>query len=136
MTRPQSYLVAAVLMVLLSLARAVVQFPFLARGTAGNVGFFSDSDPGPPFFLTVVNFVVTVLGFVSAYGVWRGEKWGVVMTIALCALAMLDQVPALLFVPFPWRLIAAAGIVWAAIIIVLLLRPTSRPAVASTSRSF
>jgi hypothetical protein len=49
-------------MVLLCLARAVVQFPFLARGADGKVGVFGESDPGPPFFLTVVNFVVTVLG--------------------------------------------------------------------------
>ncbi len=135
MTRPQSYLSAAVLQVLLCLARAVVQFPFLARGAAGNVGVFGESDPGPPFFLIVVNFVVTVLGFVASYGVWRVEKWGVVLTIALCALAILDQIPALLFVPFPARLVAAVGIAWAATIIVLLLRPTSRPAIASASRS-
>src|SRR5579864_5727885 len=135
MTRPNSYALAAILMVLLCVARAVVQFPFLARGAAGNVGVFGDSDPGPPFFLTVVNFVVTVLGFVSAYGVWRVEKWGVVLTIALCALGILDQVPALLFVPFPFRLVAAVGIVWAAAIIVLLLRPAARPAVAGAGRS-
>ncbi len=135
MTRPQSYAVAAVLMVLMSAARAVIQLPFLARGAGGNVGIFGDSDPGPPFFLTVVNFVVTVLGFVSAYGVWRVEKWGVVLTIALCALGMLDQVPALLFVPFPFRLVAAFGIVWAASIIVLLLRSARRPAVVPAGRS-
>jgi hypothetical protein len=135
MTRSPSYVVAAVLMVLFCSGRAVVEFPYLARGAAGNVGLFGESDPGPPYFLVVANFVIAVLGFVSAYGVWRVEKWGMVLTISLCVLGVLAQLPALLFVPFPGRMVALLFIVLAATIIVLLLRPTSRPAVADASRS-
>ena len=120
MNRPRSYTLAAVLMVLYCLIGVLFELPNLARGAVGA----APAGEGPPFALTVINFTIAVLGFVSAYGVWRVQKWGVVLTVVLCVLAILTGLPAIAFAPqLALRLIGGLGIAWSAAIIVLLLRP-------------
>ena len=120
MNRPRSYTIAAVLMVLYCLIGVLFELPNLARGAAGA----APAGEGPPFVLTVLNFTIAVLGFVSAYGVWRVQKWGVVLTIVLSVFAILTGLPATAFAPqLALRLIGGLGIAWSAAIIVLLLRP-------------
>jgi hypothetical protein len=127
MQRSRSYTLAAFLMVLYSAYRVVEQLPFLARGEFGNEGVFGVPEPGPPFWLIVATFVIGVLGLVAAYGVWRAQKWGIVLSIILSALGILATLPGVMFAPLlPLRLWGVVLIVWSAAIIVLLLRPSNR----------
>ncbi len=117
MNRSRSYAIAAVLLVLNCLVGLLFELPNLTRGAA-------PVEDGPPFALTIVNFTLVILGAVAAYGVWRAQKWGVVLAIAFCGVSILTSLPAILFAPsLAFRLIAGVGIVWLAAIVVLLLRP-------------
>lgn len=119
MSRPRTYTVAVVLLVLFSLIAFLGELPRLAQGDVGG-------DDAPPFALTIVNFTLAILGFVAAYGVWRVQKWAVIFAIVICALSILTSLPAIIFAPIlVLRLLGIVSIVWLVAIIALLLRPTT-----------
>lgn len=124
MSRPLTYTVAAILMVLYCLIDLTMTIPTLALGSLP-----PDAD-APPFFLTLLTFGLDLLGIVGAYGVWRMQKWGVLLTITVAALAALAALPAIIFAPTPLRFVSGLGLVWNITIIVLLLRRTPTPATA------
>ncbi len=130
MTRPKTYTIAAVLMVLFSLIGLLSELPSLVLGAAASEQQFGGE--GPPYVLTLLNFALAVLGFVSSYGVWRMQKWGVILTLVIAALSIVPSLLAILFAPpLALKLAAALGAAWAVAIIVLLLwpQPKARPAV-------
>lgn len=124
MSRPRTYTIAAILMLAYSLIGALDAIPTLALGAP------APSADAPPFALTVLSFTLVVLGIVATYGVWRMQKWGVVLMIAVAALSIVTALPAIIFAPLPMRFVGGLGVVWSAAIIVLLLRPV-RPTVAA-----
>jgi hypothetical protein len=128
MTRPRAFTIAAVLMVLLSLISIGFEIPNLMLGTGASAQFANSG--GPPFFLVLLNFAAGAVGLVAAYGVWQMQKWGVVLTIALCAYTVLSALPAILFAPLPLKIAAGIAVLWATVIIVLLLR--AQPKTAAT----
>lgn len=132
MTRPRNFTIAAVLLFVLSLIAGGMEVPNLMLGTAASSQF--ESGGGPPFPLVLLNFAVAILGLVAAYGIWQMHKWGVVLAIVLSALQILTSLPAILFAPTPFKLLAGVAVIWAAAIIGLLLRPQpkSGPAVTQT----
>lgn len=116
MNRPRGYTVAAVLLLGYGLLQATGTIPVLAGGAAAS------SAEAPPFAVTVLEFTLAVLGIVATYGVWRVQKWGVVLALAVHAVAILNALPAILFAPPAARLFAVLGVAWSAAIVVLLLR--------------
>ena len=129
MTRPRTFTVAAVLMLLFCLISIAVETPNLMLGLAAETQYNGD---GPPFALSLLNVITGAMGLVAAVGVWRMQKWAVVLTIVLAALNILTSLPAVLFAPsFGLKLGGMLGVVWAAAIIALLLwpQPKSHPAV-------
>ncbi len=127
MNRPRSHTIAAVLIVLYSLISLMFELPNLMQGP----GELTPGVEGPPVFLTIINFTLLILGLVSAYGVWQGQKWGVLLAIIVAALSALSGIPAILFAPFlALRLSGVLGVIWSAAIIVLLLRPRPNPITA------
>ena len=123
MDRPKTYTVAAILQLLISLFSVVWAFPILFQGAAA----VDQAGDQPPFFIIVMSFGLGLLGLVSAYGVWRNQKWGVVLTILLSALNALSALPGLLFAPtFALQISAIFGVAISVVIIVLLLWPKSR----------
>lgn len=132
MTRPRNFTIAAVLLFVLSLLAGGLEVPNLMLGTGASSQF--ESGGGPPFPLVLLNFAIAVLGLVAAYGIWQMQKWGVVLALVLSALQILTALPAILFAPTPFKLLAGVAVIWAAAIIVLLLRPQpkSGPAVAQS----
>ncbi len=127
MSRPRSYIVAAALLLVYSLLNALEAIPRLASGASENAQAIAGQE-GPPYALTVLTFVLVVLGIVATYGVWRAEKWGVTLAIGVATLSILSGLPAVLFAPvLILRLLGVIGILWCAAIIVLLLRAAPRP---------
>lgn len=123
MNRPKTYTIAAVLQLLLSIASIFGSIPFLARGDAG-------SSSGPPFAVELIIFAASILGLPSAYGVWRNQKWGVILSIVSGILVGLVSLPGVLFAPVPvGQLASAIDVVFVVAIIVLLLWP--KPKLAS-----
>ena len=129
MSRPRSYTIAAVLLLLYALLEAIDTIPRLARG-ADPAAQAINGQQGPPYFLLLVNMVLIVLCVVAAGGIWRVQKWGVVLGIVVAALAALSSLPAVIFAPFPLRLGGAVFVALNAAVIVLLLRAAPRPALA------
>ncbi len=121
MTRPRTITIAAILVLAVSLLSVVSEVPNLARGTA----------TGPdeaPFFMTVLSFSLGLAGVFAAYGLWRNEKWGKVLTVALMALSILYNIVPLLVAPPPMQALAAVGIGIYLAILALVLWPARRPA--------
>jgi hypothetical protein len=127
MTRPRTFAIAAVLMLFFSLISIAIETPNLMLGVAAEAQYNGD---GPPFFLSLLNVVTGAMGLVAAIGVWRMQKWAVVLAIVLAAFGILTSLPAILFAPGMLKLGGVVGLVWAAAIIALLLwpQPKARPA--------
>ncbi len=129
MNRPKTYTIAAILQFLLSISAVVSAIPLLARGAID----LNQAADTPPYFIIVIGFTAAVLGIVSAYGVWRNQKWGVVLTIILRAVDGLAALPGLLFAPtLGWQIAAAVGVLSSVVIIGLLLWP--KPKLAPVAR--
>jgi hypothetical protein len=130
MSRPRTYTVAAVLMVVYSALIVLSELPYLFLGAVAAGQLFDGN--GSPFLLSITNFALGVLGFPAAYGVWTMQKWGVVLTIVLNAFnALTALLPIMLAPPILIKLLSGLALIWAIAIIVLLLwpQPKSSPAV-------
>lgn len=128
MNRPKTYTIAAILQFLLSAMNGAGSIPFLMRGNVPN--------SAPPFFVELVLFATAILGFIGAYGIWRNQKWGVILTIVICILTGLVNLPGLLFAPGVLGKVAtAASLIPAIVIIVLLLWPKPKLAPVSNNVS-
>lgn len=128
MTRPRTFAIAAVLMFLFSLISIAIETPNLMLGLAAETQYNGD---GPPFFLSLLNVVAGAMGLIAAIGVWRMQKWAVVLTIVLAAIGILTSLPAILFAPGMLKLGGVVGLVWAAAIIALLLWPQPKARLAN-----
>ena len=130
MNRPKTYTIAAILQFLVSVFSVVASFPQLVQG-ANTVELAGDS---PPFFIIILGFSIGLLGLVSAYGVWRNQKWGVILTILLRAIDGLSALPGLLYAPtVPLKIVVSVGVLLAIVVIALLLWP--KPKLAPVSHN-
>ncbi|MFV9505470.1 MAG: hypothetical protein AB4911_13020 [Oscillochloridaceae bacterium umkhey_bin13] len=131
MTRPRNYTIAAILQALMSLVAIVMALTFLPQGSAG-----LDGTEGPGYgFILLFGLFLPMLGLFGAFGVWRMQKWGVVLTIITRALDGLGAAPGVIFAPdLSWRIAAISSVVVAILVIALLLWPQTRsnPAMSQT----
>ena len=75
-----------------------------------------------------------LLGRVSAYGVWRNQKWGVILTIVLRAVHGVSAIHGILFAPtVELKILASMGVLLAVVVIGLLLWP--KPKLAPVARN-
>ncbi len=119
--RPTTVTVAAILLALLSAFSVVSIF----------IPAFSE---GVPAVVVYGGAVLGLLGLVAAYGLWMLKRWGVWLSIILSALNLLSAGPGIAFAPTTALFVfATAGVVGSALIIVLVLMPVSRRAVAAES---
>lgn len=129
MNRPVNYTIVAILEVLFSLFSVVTGLPALFQGPAA----VEQAGTNPPYFVFVIGFGIGLLGLVAAYGIWRMQKWGVVLTILLRAVASLITLPGILFAPtVQIKIFASVVILISIAMIVLLLWPKSRLAAAQS----
>ncbi len=77
--------------------------------------------------------VLGVVGLVAAAGLWMLKKWSVWITIVVSVLGLLSAAPGVAFGPnVALQVAAAVGVLIPALIIVLVLLPTSRRAFADS----
>jgi hypothetical protein len=126
--RSRDHTIAAVLNLALSLFGIAISLPALFLGSDGA----AESGDQPPFGILVLVFAVSLIGIVASYGVWKVERWGVVLAIVVNAVNFLSGLPGAFVGPTAALQVAsAAGCVLNVIIVWLLLR--RRPAVAPTA---
>ena len=124
--RPLPVTVAAILLVLLSLTNFPWLYDFL---------FAAGEFEGPPAFILYSGYVVGIVSLVVAVGLWMLKAWSYWATIVVCVLNFLIGLPPLLLLP--GAALKAFFAVWevvAVLIIVLVMHPTSRRALAAAER--
>jgi uncharacterized membrane protein (DUF2068 family) len=123
-SRPLPVTVAAILLVLLSLFDYPWPYELL----------FPEVE-APPAFLNYLGYVVGLVGIVAAVGLWMLQPWSYWTTIVVSALNFLLGAPGVIFAPGATlkALITVTEVV-AILIIVLVVRPDSRRALADAER--
>ncbi len=117
-SRPQGVTIAAILLVLLNLFN--FPWPWLI--------LFPWVQP-PPAFVIYTGFVLGVVGVVVAVGLWMMKAWSYRATIIVCVLNLLSGAPGVVLGPTVGvRVLSAVLEVVALLIIVLVIRPSSRRA--------
>ena len=128
--RSTNYTVAVLLNLALSVQNVVFTLPAIFDGADAT----NKSADSPPFGIMLAAFALGLFGLISSYGVWKGQRWGVVITIVVNALNFLSAIPGIPFAPnMGLRIAAIATCVAAAVIIWLLLRRRKAPVLAGVS---
>src|ERR671915_1290112 len=119
-SRPLPLTTAAILLALLSVMNVVAPlFP----------------TEGIPAIVVSLAVVVGVGGFVGATGLWLLRKWGLWLTIVVSVLNILSAAPGLTEAPNAALQVAATvTVIGFALIIVLVVLPSSRRALASAEQ--
>jgi uncharacterized membrane protein len=91
--------------------QTVLQGPAAAGPTNGS----------PPYPIVVLGIATTAVGIVAAYGTWKEQRWGIVLTIILNVLRILTALPAFFFAPSIPVILIFVGIVPSIIVVVLCL---------------
>src|SRR5919199_3423186 len=123
-SRPLPVTVAAILLVLLSLFDFPWPYELLFPGAEE-----------PPAFILYSGYVVGIVGVVVAIGLWMLKPWSLWATIVVCVLNFLLGAPGVIFAPgAALKALIAVTEVVAILIIVLVVLPTSRRALATAER--
>src|SRR5215213_4915089 len=122
--RPLAVTVAAILLVLLSLFDFPWPYEILFPGAEE-----------APAFLIYSGYVLGVVGLVAAVGLWMLKPWSYWSTIVFCALNFLLGAPGVVLAPGAGlKAVIAVTEVVAILIIVLVVLPDSRRALAESGR--
>ncbi len=122
--RPQSVTVAAILLVLLSLFDFPWPWMLLFPGVEE-----------PPAFVYYSGIVLGIVGLAVAVGLWTLRTWSLRATIIVCVLNLLLGAPGVVMAPTAaMRVTVLVTEVVALLIIVLVVRPTSRRALETAER--
>ena len=122
-SRPPTVTVAAILLMLLSLFDFPWPYMLLFPGAVG-----------PPAFLIYSGYVVGIAGLLVAIGLWMMQKWSLWATIVVCVINFLLGAPGVVFAPGALKGVIAVGEVLAVLIIVLVVLPSSRRALAGAQQ--
>ena len=109
---------AVILWVVALLGMFTVGIPFLAGGMAA-----ANAGEAPPFWLNLLSFAVDATTIVVAYGVWRAERWGIILAIVISVFnAILNTVGALFDPHMAIRIMAGVFVFASLGVIYLCLR--------------
>ncbi len=118
-SRPLPVTIAAILMALVSLL--------------GLPGPLLPGSEEVPAVVIYGGIVLGIVGLVAAVGLWMLKKWGLWLSIVVSVLNLLSAAPGVVFGPnATLQAAAAVGVVVPALIIVLLVLPSSRSALITT----
>ena len=111
-TRPLPVTVAAILMALISLA--------------GLPGLLLPGSEEVPAVVIYGGIVLGIVGLVATVGLWMLKNWSFWLTIVVSVLNILSAAPGVAFAPGAVKIFALIGVVVPALIIVLIVLPSSR----------
>ena len=122
--RPLPVTVAAILLVLLSLFNFPWPYEILFPGVEE-----------PPAFVIYTGYALGIVGLVDAIGLWMLKPWSYWATIVVCVLNFFSAAPGVVLAPgAALKAVIAVTEVVAILIIVLVVLPDSRRALASADQ--
>jgi cytochrome bd-type quinol oxidase subunit 2 len=91
------------------------------------------NDDYVPYPVIVISLILGVLGLMSSYGLWRKERWGLILTMTVQILQIVTGAPGVIFGPDTFTQVSSVIMlaVNVAVIVLLLRRPERRAAVTS-----
>jgi hypothetical protein len=96
-----------------------------AVNSLGNLAAFAA--PPIPRPIAYASLFLALVGLVGAFGIWRVQRWGTLLSAAVLALTALLAAPGIMFAPVPGlRAVAAVTVILDVAGIVLLFVPASR----------
>jgi hypothetical protein len=108
--------IAAVISFLMSAFSVFAALPMLMEGAAAT----ENNPESLPFVVVLIGAFTGVIGMVAAYGAWKQQRWGIILTILVNLLNGLSAAPGILFAPTPLLFAAATATVILSIVIVVL----------------
>lgn len=124
LTRSNALKIAAGIVLLLALLDLFIyEMPALMLGQAAVDQIANSDASGPPFFMVLLGSALDILGITAAYGLWRAQRWGVILAIVISAFNVLSGLAGALFAgDTGTRVFAAVGVALSLATIVLCLR--------------
>ena len=116
--RPAPLTAAAILMALISLA--------------GLPGPLLPGSEAVPALVVYSGVVLGVAGLIACVGLWGLRHWALWLTLVVSVLNLLSAAPGIAFAPGGVKLVAAAAVLVSAVIVVLVVHPTSRRALTAS----
>jgi hypothetical protein len=125
LTRPLALKIAALLALPVALFAIVMyDVPSLMLGAQA----IPDS-----FWLVLGSFASDILALVAAYGLWRGQRWGIILMLGVLAYWTMQAIFGLLFAESSFDIAFSSGmLVHHVIVVALCLWPARQPAAHST----
>jgi len=118
LSRSTALKIAALLSFLIGVYTFIEAIPYLARGA-------SDIDAAastPPYFVIVSGFTFAIMRMVGAYGTWKEQRWGIVVTILANAIDSVLALPGIFFAQtMEFWLGSIVGVAFGVVIIALCL---------------
>jgi uncharacterized membrane protein (UPF0136 family) len=122
LTRPAALRIAAAISFLAGIWNIFATLPYVMAGPAAAVDT-------PPYVVIVSGLIFGVIAIVAAYGTWRQQRWGIVLTIIVNVLGGLSAVPGLFIAPTPYfAVLATFTVVLSIVVVVLCLWRSPKPA--------
>lgn len=119
---------AGILLALALLDLFIYELPALMLGQAAVDQIANADGGGPPFFMVLLSSALDVLSIVTAYGLWRGQRWAVILAIIISAFGILSGLGGVLFAgDIGTQLFAGLGVVLSIATIVLCLWRERKP---------
>ena len=125
LSRSTALKTAAVLSFINSAYSVIASVPFIMRGAQA----VSQDTQSPPYTVVLMGLILGVIGIVAAYGTWKMQRWGIILTIAVNLIGGMSAVPGIIFRPTTFLFVSAAvGVALDIVIIVLCLWRDPKPA--------
>jgi hypothetical protein len=113
---------AGIVLALALLDLFVYEMPALMLGQAAVDQVANADGSGPPFFMVLLGSAMDVLAIVTAYGLWRGLRWSVVLAIIISAFNVFSGLGGALFAgDMGTRVLSGVGVVLSIAAVVLCL---------------
>jgi uncharacterized membrane protein (DUF2068 family) len=129
LSRSTALKIAAVLTLILNAYSVVFALPMVTLGADAVI----QNPEMIPYFIALLVLVVGVIGMVAVYGVWKQQRWGIILAIVTSLVHGLSAAPGMLNAPsVNLQVIATLYVVSSVVIIVLCLWRDRRVGVAST----
>jgi uncharacterized membrane protein (DUF2068 family) len=116
LSRSTAVKTAAVLSFINSAFNVIASLPFITRGVQAAV----QNNQSPPYFIMMLALILGVIGMVAAYGTWKLQRWGIVLTILVNLVNGLSAMPGIIFRPTPFLFVSATVTVVVSIVIIVL----------------